>query len=296
MINYNKQLTIVTPTYNRLEKIKSCYESLCNQTNFDFLWFVVDDGSTDDTENFICDCIDKNIITIKYLKKENGGKASALNRALDQINTKFVTCLDSDDLFFPSTVDVALAQLKMIENTNSCCGILSLRVDNKGVVLGKTPIPSDIKFITASYLFLKLNLKTELQCFYKTADICKYRFPEYKNEKFVSPAWMQYAITQNQEYLVVHESMSCCEYCDDGLTKNKRKIIRKNPNGYTCVKFFSFKYSKSLRNIIKNGIMYDYGTLLSKNLYWLVRSPRKIWSLLLLPFAFCILLHRSICK
>lgn len=296
MVNENKQLTIVTPTYNRLEKIRHCYESLCNQTNLDFLWFVVDDGSTDETGKYINECIQKNIIPIKYCKKNNGGKASALNLALKSITTKYVTCLDSDDLFFPTTVDNALKKLKIIENDNSCCGIVSLRTDNKGFVLGGVPIPSDIEFINAEYLFLDLNLKTELQCFYKTNDICVYRFPEYKNEKFVSPAWMQYTITQNKKYLVVQDPLSCCEYCDDGLTRNKKNVIRKNPNGYTCVKFFSFKYSKSFRNIIKNGIMYDYGALLCRNMYWLVHSPRKIWTLLLFPFALCVLLHRFIRK
>ena len=56
----DKKITIVTPTYNRVHTLTKCYESLCNQSKKDFLWLVVDDGSTDDTEKLI-----------SKLKKEN---------------------------------------------------------------------------------------------------------------------------------------------------------------------------------------------------------------------------------
>ena len=51
-----KKMTIITPTYNRSENLKEVYKSLNNQTNQDFVWIIVDDGSKDKTkeigENF----------------------------------------------------------------------------------------------------------------------------------------------------------------------------------------------------------------------------------------------------
>ena len=45
-------ITILTPTYNRGYIIKKAYESLIKQTNTDFEWLVIDDGSTDDTKKY----------------------------------------------------------------------------------------------------------------------------------------------------------------------------------------------------------------------------------------------------
>ena len=50
-----KLVTFFTPTYNRAHILSRCYESLCSQTSFDFKWLIVDDGSTDHTEQLVRD-------------------------------------------------------------------------------------------------------------------------------------------------------------------------------------------------------------------------------------------------
>lgn len=45
-----KDITIFTPTYNRLYSLKRLYKSLTKQTNKNFIWLIVDDGSTDDSK------------------------------------------------------------------------------------------------------------------------------------------------------------------------------------------------------------------------------------------------------
>ena len=49
-----KQLTIFTPTYNRAHTLPRTYDSLRNQKCKEFIWLIVDDGSTDDSGN-VCD-------------------------------------------------------------------------------------------------------------------------------------------------------------------------------------------------------------------------------------------------
>lgn len=53
MANLQKQLTIFTPTYNRAYILPQLYKSLCEQTCKDFVWLVVDDGSTDNTKDLV---------------------------------------------------------------------------------------------------------------------------------------------------------------------------------------------------------------------------------------------------
>lgn len=69
----DKILTIYTPTYNRKHLLPRLYESLKNQTNLDFRWLIIDDGSEDDTRSLVSDFINKGDIDIEYHYKENGG-------------------------------------------------------------------------------------------------------------------------------------------------------------------------------------------------------------------------------
>ena len=63
----NKTLTIFTPAYNRAHTIDRTYQSLIRQTCKDFLWLIVDDGSTDGTKKLVEGWIRENKIPISYI-------------------------------------------------------------------------------------------------------------------------------------------------------------------------------------------------------------------------------------
>ena len=91
-------ISVVTPTYNRLEYIKKLYTSLCNQMEFSFQWIVIDDGSCDGTEEWFGQLLCKHtLFQIKYKKVNNGGKHRALNKAHNLIDGSLVVIVDSDD-------------------------------------------------------------------------------------------------------------------------------------------------------------------------------------------------------
>ena len=70
---------------------------MCRQSCQDFVWLVVDDGSTDDTRAVVSSWIQENIIEIKYVYQENQGMHGAHNAAYRNITTELNTCIDSDD-------------------------------------------------------------------------------------------------------------------------------------------------------------------------------------------------------
>ena len=101
-----KKLTIFTPTYNRQHTLYKAYESLIKQTNKDFIWLIIDDGSKDNTEEIVNAWKNENKIEIEYYKKENGGKHSAYNYALKLIKTELtLIALDSDDYLTLNAVE-----------------------------------------------------------------------------------------------------------------------------------------------------------------------------------------------
>ena len=74
-----KTVCVFTPTYNRAYILPTLYESLVSQTSQDFMWLIVDDGSTDGTCSLVSSWKREGKVDITYVKKENGGKPRAIN-------------------------------------------------------------------------------------------------------------------------------------------------------------------------------------------------------------------------
>lgn len=286
------KLTIITPSYNRAYTLPDVYQSLAAQTDQRFVWMVADDGSTDDTRALVQTWMDEGSLKIEYFYKENGGKASALNRAIDRLETEYAVCLDSDDTFYADAVEKALRALEPVASDPRCCGILAIKSNPDGTNMGGNRIPESVKTLTAADFFLTIAPHSEVACFYKTAILQKYRFPEFPGEKFVSPAWMQYRVTQDYYFVPSWEKYCKCAYLPDGLTRNKKRVILKNPRGYTSVKRFSFDLSPTLKQRVKHGIMYNYGCILSGDRNWLKNVRHKLLALVLRPAAYAVYLLR----
>ena len=95
-------LTIFTPTYNRVDLLPRLYQSLIEQTERDFEWLIIDDGSTDKTEEYVNSIIKEKKIHIRYYWQKNSGKQSAHNNAVGLARGEWFFCVDSDD-FLEST-------------------------------------------------------------------------------------------------------------------------------------------------------------------------------------------------
>lgn len=103
-------LTVFTPAYNRAHTIGRTYKSLCSPKCKDFVWLIVDDGSTDNTAELVKDWMSKdNGFEIQYIYKENGGMHTAHNVAYRNIHTELNTCIDSDDALSENAVEKIMA-------------------------------------------------------------------------------------------------------------------------------------------------------------------------------------------
>lgn len=97
--------TIFTPTYNRGHTLHRAFESLRAQTSRNFEWLVIDDGSTDNTEQLVAGWMQSADFPIRYLRQGHAGKHFAHNLALIEARGRLFTVLDSDDALVPDALE-----------------------------------------------------------------------------------------------------------------------------------------------------------------------------------------------
>ena len=93
--NFQPPVSIIVPAYNEEENIAETIEGLLKMNYPEFEIIVVDDGSTDGTYQVAKRYEGKRV---KVFRKENGGKASALNFGLKHVKYDFVACMDADSV------------------------------------------------------------------------------------------------------------------------------------------------------------------------------------------------------
>ena len=147
-------ITVFTPTYNRAKTLSRVYESLLNQTNKDFVWLIIDDGSTDNTKELVAKWIEENKLSIKYHYKENGGKHTAMKMAYELTQTKYLLAIDSDDELTADAVNVFLNEWKEIEKDgfeSQFAEISGLTFSNDGNLIGNFTFPAGINQIDSNW-------------------------------------------------------------------------------------------------------------------------------------------------
>ena len=121
-------VTVFTPVFNRRKMMGRLYGSLLAQTNKNFEWIIVDDGSTDDLHDDVIGWNQNNNgFPITYLYKQNGGKHRALNLGIKIANYEAFFVIDSDDYISSDGIDFIEQEFLKIKDDNGIAGMLSLR-------------------------------------------------------------------------------------------------------------------------------------------------------------------------
>ena len=224
----NGTLTLITPTFNRQDYLTRLYRSLVAQTNKNFIWMIVDDGSTDDTRNTVEKYIDETKdFQIKYYSKKNGGKHTALNVAFDHCETELLAIVDSDDYLTQNAIETIYLYWDKFKNDRSICGIAFLRKNQEGRIIGEM-FPSDEYIDTYTNCRVNLGIQGDKFEVFRCAELLKYRFPEFNGERFLgeSVVWGQL----NGLMAHINQAIYIGEYLG-GLSKAGRKLRMACPNG-----------------------------------------------------------------
>ncbi|MDD3459639.1 MAG: glycosyltransferase family 2 protein [Weeksellaceae bacterium] len=98
------KFSIILTSYNRSRLLVRALNSLIHQTFDDWEGIIVDDGSTDDTPEVVCEFL-KNHSNIRYFRQENHGEAGAKNTGFSMCRGNYISFLDSDDEYHPKHLE-----------------------------------------------------------------------------------------------------------------------------------------------------------------------------------------------
>lgn len=254
-------ISILTPTYNRGKLLLPLYDSLKNLTFKDFEWLIVDDGSEDDTEQYALSWIEHNIenaeFPIRYIKKSNGGKHTAINRGVREANGELILILDSDDTL-PVDSLVTIAQYyEQCKGYKDCAGVCGLMAHHDGQLIG-SGFPKDPMYESALQFRYaeKGNVTGDLLEVYKTSVMREFPFPEVENEKFCPESLVWNRIANKYKLFCFNKIVYYRDYLDGGLTSKIVRIRMNSPIASTMTYAEMLDYNISLKWKIRSAINY----------------------------------------
>ena len=254
-------ISILTPTYNRGKLLLPLYDSLKNLTFKDFEWLIVDDGSEDDTEQYALSWIAHNIqnaeVPIRYIKKSNGGKHTAINRGVREANGELILILDSDDTLPEDSLATIAHYYEQCKGYKDCAGVCGLMAHHDGQLIG-TGFPKDPMSESAlQFRYAKKgNVTGDLLEVYKTSVMREFPFPEIVNEKFCPESLVWNRIANKYKLFCFNKIVYYRDYLEGGLTSKIVRIRMNSPIASTMTYAEMLAYDISLKWKIRSAINY----------------------------------------
>ena len=229
-------ITILTPTFNRAHLLPRLFESLTHQTDFNFEWLVIDDGSTDGTSDLFAG---KTFLSapfpIRYYQQENGGKHRALNAGVKQAKGDFIFIADSDDWLLPQSVAIVGQHTSAIADDNIFAGVAGLDVFDDERIVG-TGLPQDIIDCNAMDIRYRYHVDGDLKEVFKTTVLQEFPFPEIQDEKFCPEQLVWFRIAQKYKLRYFNTPIYVAEYQPNGITASIIRVRMLAPQA-TCMMY-----------------------------------------------------------
>lgn len=219
-------ITIFTPTYNRAHLLLRLYDSICKQTYKDFEWIIVNDGSTDKTDEIVLSFIADNRISINYIKQENGGKHRAVNRGVKEAKGELFFIADSDDMLPDKALEKVVNIFEDIKDDHSFAGVCGLDGSFDGRIIG-SGLPKEIIDDNAISIRFKLGVTGDMKEVFRTEVLKEFPFPEIKGECFCPEALVWNRIATKYKLRYFNQIIYLAEYQNNGITAG---IVRARMN------------------------------------------------------------------
>lgn len=210
-------VSIIIPTYNRGNTIERCILSLQNQTYDDFEIIIVDDNSSDNTEDIIRRIND---VRVKYIKHNiNKGANAARNTGILHANGSIIAFQDSDDEWLPNKLEIQVKEL-INRNVDIVASSFYKYMDGKKTILPKEYINDEniCKKILEKNFFSTQTIIGKSKCFkLEQFDDTLPRFQDWE---------LMIRLSQKYSIHFINEPLVNVYVQDDSITKDPKKAIQ----------------------------------------------------------------------
>jgi len=279
-----KTLGIITTTYNRAHCIHQVYESLTRQKCKDFMWLVVDDGSTDNTKEIIDNFINEGLIEIEYIYHDNIGMVASRNVGYENIKTELNTIIDSDDWLEDNAVEDIIEFWNKHKN-KSVAGIIALNRRTDGNKKASS-LPNGVKQCTITDLHEKYKCKGDKKFIYRSDISRKFPYPRFEGEKIFPASYKFRLIDLEYEMLLMDKTICVVDVNEEGMSFNVFEQYRTNAKGFTFYRNEMMRISDNPKYIARQAIHYISASKFSKNKNYILNASRKLYVILCLPIGF----------
>lgn len=258
MIPEKKLITVFTPTFNRAYCLHKCYDSLKQQSSYNFEWLIIDDGSTDNTAELVGKWQEEaGPFDIRYVYKENGGLHTAYNKGIEHANGELFVCIDSDDWMPCDAIAKIEAIWEQIKDQNYV-GIMGMDCYSNGDFVGDLfPDNTDKMFLYEK--LMKYKTKGDKKMIQRL-DLLQKVAPmrSFEGEKFFNPSYLMYQLDQFGMHYVTNECFCIVDYQPDGMSSNFYAQLRNSPKSFAETRklylsfpgaSFSFKLRHSIHYV-----------------------------------------------
>lgn len=290
--NHSPVFSIITPTYNRASFLQRAYESVANQTFRNFEWIVVNDGSTDNTEELVQQLSRTSPFPIRYFYQKNSGLHIARNSGISLARGSLCVFLDDDDLLLPHALERFWHWWNTIPSALQprFAGIVALCEDiDTGKLIGDK-FPKDIMVATNVQMFYVLGVRGDKARCFVTQILKENPWPNWQGH--VTSAILFNRLSKRYLFLFINEVLMLKKtgYSHHRLTHKKKRLMAES--AFASRLFFRELLEHPLPLRVQARMMAHYvrycfhGKVpLSKSLTELSSFHRAIF-LLALPFGY----------
>lgn len=247
------KISVLTPTYNRATLLIKLYESLINNAKYgiEIEWLIMNDGSTDNTEEIVKSFIDENKIEIKYFVQENQGKMRAINNLVQKATGNLIVDCDSDDFFTEDAFKIIKEEYEKNKDQNNIYGLCFLKYDKNGENMGNM---FTNKKTTMFDLYFKEGETGEKAIVFLGSIRKRYKHELEHNERFVTEARLYHKIDEKYKIICINKPIMICEYQNEGYTRNIINQFKDNPYGY--YEYFKEILKRDMKDVKLNKRLY----------------------------------------
>lgn len=257
------------------------YQSLCRQSSKDFVWMIIDDGSTDNTRELVQEWKTENVIEIEYYYKTNGGMHTARNMAYDLTTTELNMIVDSDDWLVDDAVEIII-DFWYKNKSGKAYGIIAYNVTKDGKIVG-SPLPREGMLSTLTELENKYRVKGDKKLILRSDLSKNFPFPEFLNEKFYPASYKYRMLDLEYGLLVMTKPVCVVNYNEDSMTFSKYSQYKQNPRGFAHFRNEMIRISKSPKVIFRENIHYIAESKFAKDKNYISHSSKPFFTVLVLP-------------